>query len=129
MPACSSKLNARYFVFITGRFLRFSLGVVCRCPLQQHDLFHRVPGSPGNKSITHHYHLHNEELLFRQVRCYLLLRFHLLRLHLLDLPGKNGLRLRGRVDAVCLDRDDEVATILQEKLRIQRNNPSLSKIA
>ena len=66
---------------------------------------------------------------FRQVQCYLLLRFHLLSLHLFDLTGKDGLRLRGRVDAVCLDRDDEVATILQEKLRIQRNNPSLSKIA
>merc|ERR1719233_1136321 len=58
-------------------------------------------------------------------QCYLFLRLHLLRLHLLHLPGEHGLSLCSGVDTVSLDRDDKMSPILQEILRIECHYPSL----
>ena len=57
----------------------------------------------------------------------LLLRLHLLGLHLLDLAGEDDLGLGGRVDAVGLDGDDEVAAVLQEVGGVDGDDSSLSK--
>ena len=56
---------------------------------------------------------------------YLLLRLHFLCLHLLDLAGEDSLGLCGRVDAVGLDGDDEVAAVLQEVGSVDGDDTSL----
>ena len=58
---------------------------------------------------------------------HLLLRLHFFGLHLLDLSGKDDLGLGGRVDAVGLDGDDEVAAVLQEVGGVDGDNASLKK--
>ena len=58
---------------------------------------------------------------------HLLLRLHLFCLHLLDLSGEDDLGLGGRVDAVGLDGDDEVAAVLQEVGGVDGDNASLKK--
>merc|ERR1719350_1822053 len=59
----------------------------------------------------------------------LLLGLHLLRLHLLHLPGKHCLGLSGGVDTVGLDRDDKVSPILEEVLRVKSHNPGLVRLS
>eukprot|EP00343_Euplotes_focardii_P007106 CAMPEP_0205822690 /NCGR_PEP_ID=MMETSP0206-20130828/13622_1 /ASSEMBLY_ACC=CAM_ASM_000279 /TAXON_ID=36767 /ORGANISM="Euplotes focardii, Strain TN1" /LENGTH=268 /DNA_ID=CAMNT_0053119185 /DNA_START=18 /DNA_END=821 /DNA_ORIENTATION=+ len=46
-------------------------------------------------------------------------------LELLDLARKDGLGLCGGVDAVGLDRDDEVAAVLEEVLRVEGDDAGL----
>ena len=58
---------------------------------------------------------------------HLLLRLHLFCLHLLDLSGEDDLGLGGRVDAVGLDGDDEVAAVLQEVGGVDGDDASLKK--
>jgi hypothetical protein len=57
--------------------------------------------------------------------CDLLLRLHLLRLHFLDLAGKNSLGFGCRVDTIGLDGDDEMAAVLQEVGGVDGDNTSL----
>lgn len=91
------------------------------------------------------------------MQVHLFLGLHLLRLHLLHFPGEHGLGLRGGVDAVRLegmkgktnltntfqrpfieilasaqkphlDGDDEVATVLEEELGVEGDNPGLVRL-
>merc|ERR1711988_95503 len=58
----------------------------------------------------------------------LLLRLALLLLQLVDLASENDLRGRRRVNAVRLDRHDEPAAVLEEHVRVQRNNAGLIRL-
>lgn len=55
----------------------------------------------------------------------LLPRLELLTLELLDLGRKDGLCRRGRVNARGLDRDDGVAAVLEEVVRVQGDDTGL----
>lgn len=59
------------------------------------------------------------------LKCQLLQRLQLVGLQLLHLSSEHSFRLGGRVDARRLDRDDIVTAILQEMMRIERNNTRL----
>lgn len=55
----------------------------------------------------------------------LLPRLELLTLELLDLGRKDSLCRRGRVNARSLDRDDGVAAVLEEVVRVQGDDTGL----
>ena len=51
-----------------------------------------------------------------------------LELHLLDLGGEDDLGGCGRVNAVGLDRDDDVAVVLQEVVRVEADDTGLVRL-
>ena len=57
-----------------------------------------------------------------------LVALHVALLELLDLALEDLLGGDGRVNAVGLNRDDEVAAVLQEVLRIQRDDTRLVRL-
>lgn len=67
-------------------------------------------------------------ITFIRLQCELFLWFQFIGLHLLHLSGKDSLRLRRRINAGCLDGDDEMAAILKEMLCIQCHNTTLIRL-
>merc|ERR1719259_656597 len=60
---------------------------------------------------------------------HLLLGLHLLGLHFLNFSGKNSLCFCRWVDAVSLDRDDEVTAVLQEIGSVDCHNTGLIRLS
>jgi len=93
---------------LTGRYMRTDLFFLFL-------LLGRRSVNPNNYSVVS----------LVRLQCHLFLWLHLLRLHLLHFAGKHGLGLRGRVNTVRLDGDDEMAAILEEILRVERHDSGL----